>query len=175
MTLPLQTQRLIIRQYRRDDLDDVAAVLGDPRVFWWLPRPFDRRQTRSWLAEEMTFTARHGTGRYAVVLRATGRVIGGIALIRREMSWGAEDELGYHLASREWGNGYATEAGLAMLGEAYARGLRRVVAFIMNSNQPSLAVARRLGMSYERDIEWAGQPHQLWAVALAARGGAAIP
>ena len=62
-----------------------------------------------------------------------------------------------------------------MLDEAYARGLRRVVAFIMNSNQPSLAVARRLGMSYERDIEWAGQPHQLWAVAAGGAGRSGDP
>ncbi len=165
MSLPIQTRRLVIRHYTPRDLRDVAAMLGDPRVFWWLPRPLDLEGSRSWLEEEMAY-ARRGDGRLAVALRSSGRVIGGTALLPRDMPWGREYEVGYHLAADKWGKGYATEAARAMLDEARSRGLRRVVAFIHRGNTRSQAVARRLGMSRETAIVWAGLPHDVWAVRL---------
>lgn len=107
-----------------------------------------------------------GTGLYAVVLTATGQVIGGVALKRRVIDEDHEFELGYHLGGWWWGRGYATEAARAMLAEARARGLTRIVALIHPENLRSRAVAVRLEMTLERRIEWAGLPHDLWALAL---------
>jgi RimJ/RimL family protein N-acetyltransferase len=161
VSLPIQTERLFIRPYAPGDLDDVAVMLGDPRVFWWLPRPLDREGARGWLEEQIA-SGRRGDGRFAVVCRASGRVIGGAALTPRDMAWGREYEVGYHLAADEWGKGYATEAARAMVDEARARGLRRVVAFIYTGNDRSQAVARRLGMVRGPRIHWAGLPHDVW-------------
>lgn len=163
LRLPLQTERLVIRHYAPGDLGDVAVMLADPRVFWWLPRPLDMAGSRSWLEEQIA-SARRGDGRFAVVCRASGRVIGGAALTPRELPWGREYEVGYHLAADTWGKGYATEAARAIVDEALSRGLRRVVAFIYGGNTRSQAVARRLGMRREAEIEWAGLPHDVWVL-----------
>jgi [ribosomal protein S5]-alanine N-acetyltransferase len=163
VSLPIITKRLLIREYRPGDLGDVAVMLGDPRVFWWLPRPLDREGSRSWLEEQIA-SSRRGDGRFAVASRATGRVIGGAALTPRDMPWGREYEVGYHLAAAEWGKGYATEAAQAMVDEARSRGLRRVVAFIYTKNDRSQAVARRLGMRRGPRISWAGLPHDVWSL-----------
>lgn len=165
VSLPIQTERLTIRHYAPGDLHDVASMLADPRVFWWLPRPLDLEGSRSWLEEQIA-AARRGDGRFAVVCRASGRVIGGAALTPRDMPWGREYEVGYHLTTDVWGNGYATEAARAMVEEARSRGLRRVVAFIYGSNARSQAVAQRLGMVCETQIQWAGLPHDVWALEL---------
>jgi ribosomal-protein-alanine N-acetyltransferase len=161
--LPIQTKRLIIRHYTPGDLRDVAPMLADPRVFWWLPRPLDLEGSRAWLEEEIAF-ARRGVGRFAVECRASGRVIGGAALTPRELPWGREHEVGYHLAADQWGKGYATEAARAVVGEARSRGIRRVVAFVHVGNARSQAVARRLGMRLEAQIDWAGLPHDVWVL-----------
>ena len=163
VSLPIQTERLVIRPYAPGDLRDVAAMLGDSRVFWWLPRPMELEGSRSWLEEQIA-SARRGEGRYAVVCRASGRVIGGAALTPRDMPWGREYEVGYHLAADKWGKGYATEAAGAMVQEARGNGLRRVVAFIYTKNERSQAVARRLGMTRGVRIQWAGLPHDVWSL-----------
>ena len=68
---------------------------------------------------------RDGTGRRAVVLGTTGKVIGGAGLVWRDLESGRELELGYHLHHGYWGRGYATEAGAVCLEHARSLGLRR--------------------------------------------------
>ena len=48
-------------------------------------------------------------------------------------------------------------------------GLRRIVSLIYIDNPRSEAVARRLGMSPERELFWAGLPHRMWALRLGRR------
>ena len=126
-----------MRDYTLRDLDDVAEILADPAVFWWAKEPFTRERARSWLDEEMSLAARDGTGRRAIVLRSSGKVIGGAGLVWRDLETGREIELGYHLHHAYWGQGYATEAGAAWLEQARGLGpaahrqpdLRRQPAF----------------------------------------------
>ncbi len=47
MTLPLHTERLIVREFTAADLDALATVFADPAVLWWEPAPYTRQQTRS--------------------------------------------------------------------------------------------------------------------------------
>jgi RimJ/RimL family protein N-acetyltransferase len=168
VTLVLETPRLIVRDYAPADLDGVVEILADPAVFWWEKQPFTRERAQRWLADEMGLAARDGTGRRAVVLKASGKVIGGAGLVWRDLGGAREIELGYHLHHGYWGQGYATEAGAACLEQARRIGLRRVVSLIYVDNPRSEAVARRLGMSPGRDVTWAGLPHRVWALELPA-------
>ena len=68
-------------------------------------------------------------------------------------------ELGWNTYSAFWGQGFASEA--AALALNYALEIRRepkVRALIASANQSSLRVARRLGLTYEADIEMYGKP-----------------
>ncbi len=171
MSVHLVTPRLVVRDYTMADLDDVSEILADPEVFWWVKEPFTRARARRWLADEMGFMASDGTGRSAVVLKHTGKVIGGAGLVWRDLDSGREIELGYHLHRGFWGHGYATEAGAALLAQAREREICRVISLIYVDNPRSAAVARRLGMRPERVLEWAGLPHRLWATELDGHGG----
>ena len=166
MSVHLVTPRLVVRDYTMADLDDVSEILADPEVFWWVKEPFTRARARRWLADEMGFMASDGTGRSAVVLKHTGKVIGGAGLVWRDLDSGREIELGYHLHRGFWGQGYATEAGAALLAHARERRVSRAISLIYVDNTRSAAVARRLGMRPERLLEWAGLPHRLWATEL---------
>ena len=59
-------------------------------------------------------------------------------------------ELGYVVGVPQWGHGYATEAGLAVLGNAFDElGLNRVYAFCFSRDPASRRVLEKLGMTDE--------------------------
>lgn len=172
MTLPLLTARLEIREYTPADLDEVADIFADPALSLGGDEPLTREGSCAWLEEEIACVRRDGTGRYAVVLRETGEVVGGVGLVRRELDGAVEVELGYHLRSDLWGRGLAAEAARACVAEARERGLPRLVLFIEPGNTRSEGVARRAGFVAERRVEWFGRPHDRWTLDLQASCGA---
>jgi RimJ/RimL family protein N-acetyltransferase len=98
----------------------------------------------------------HGFGWRVAVEKTTGVPIGFIALgftgegtARLAAS---EYEIGWWLEPSQWGRGFATEGGLALIDEAFGRvGAPSVVARIQPGNGASLRVAERLGLRHEFD------------------------
>jgi RimJ/RimL family protein N-acetyltransferase len=77
----------------------------------------------------------------------------------------SELELGYALARSHWGKGYATEAAKAALEYCLSvAGQPRTVAIIDPLNHASIRVAEKIGMAFERSIEWEGEPANLYSV-----------
>lgn len=97
----------------------------------------------------------HGFGWRAAVERASGTVIGLIAINRAEGAAGLADddyEIGWWLDPAAWGKGYATEGGRAIVDEAFTRlAAPSVVARVQPGNAASLRVAAALGLTPERD------------------------
>ena len=103
----------------------------------------------------------HGFGLWATTVRATDRTIGfvGVAHPLWFPDLAHEVEIGWRLHPDAWGHGYATEAGHAALTAAHHDlGLDRIIAVIDPDNHPSLAVAHRLGMSYEQTLPHPQRP-----------------
>ena len=88
-------------------------------------------------------------GRWAVELRGTGQVIGGVTML--PLPPDEEFEIGWQLTSGEWGHGYASEAGLALARWAFEQGIEEVVALVRPANTRAVATVRRIGM------EWVGE------------------
>jgi RimJ/RimL family protein N-acetyltransferase len=108
---------------------------------------------RSWVS-----LAEGDVGMHAVIVRETRETVGFVGFVPRGLSWGDEIELGWLVRSQFWGRGYATEA---------ARALRplvpgRVVSMIRVENEDSAKVARKLGMTVEREVEYYGFRTQVW-------------
>ena len=150
------------------DLDELTMIYAHPEVLWWEPAPFTREQTLEWLATTIKRYRDDGMAEYALVLEARGELVGVCGPVYREIEGERLPELGWDLARERWGHGYATEAAQAVLPHAAELGLRRVYSLIDPANVRSQGVARRLGMTVERRVVWAGRPHDLWALDLAA-------
>ena len=102
---------------------------------------------------------RYGT--WAVEVRDTGQVVGTIAAQAAAGAGRAvptEDiEVGWHLHPDSWGHGYATEAARALVDREFAAGTREIYAVVAPGNEPSMAVARRLGMTHVgQRTDWYG-------------------
>ncbi|MBT8226022.1 MAG: GNAT family N-acetyltransferase [Dactylosporangium sp.] len=143
-------KRVVLREFREGDGDDLYAINGDERVTTWLS--FDRRtreQTRTALAGILERAQHEARTEYYLALSrpAVDRVIGGVRLGLAGVN---AAKLGYSVHADHWGQGYATDAVRAMVVFGFRTlGLHRISAAIGPDNAPSVAVVKRLGFQYE--------------------------
>ncbi|MER7081516.1 Protein N-acetyltransferase, RimJ/RimL family [Saccharopolyspora kobensis] len=162
----LTTERLVLREFRADDVDLVLELNGDPDVMRYIfaGPPL----TRSEVVEKMLpgylscYQKFGGLGRWAVLERATDRFVGLFILQPAEGRPSDEAELGYRFHRSAWGKGYATEGAIALLDKGFADfGLRRIFAQAMVVNPGSRRVMEKAGMRYVRTFfqaDWPGDP-----------------
>ena len=95
------TARLVLRELRPDDLDALAAVLGDPVAMAWYPQPFSREETMAWIERDRARYATAGFGHLGIELRSTGELIGDCGPTVLDIEGVPEVELGWHVR-RGW-------------------------------------------------------------------------
>jgi RimJ/RimL family protein N-acetyltransferase len=159
----LETDRLLMRGWREEDLEPYAALMADPGVQRYLEgRPYDRWESWRSMALHAGHWVLRGHGFWVVERRDSGEFVGRVGLWRPEGWPGLE--VGWTLARAHWGRGYATEAGAAALGHAFeALGAERVLSVIHPENEPSKRVAERLGLRFDRRMELRGQEVCIYA------------
>jgi RimJ/RimL family protein N-acetyltransferase len=157
LEFPIVTQRLILRPFLLDDLDDLYAIQSRPDVtkyLYWSPRTRD--EVREVLARKVGQT---GLSRQddALVLAMTNPgkpgtktgVIGEVILWLRSVEH-RQGEVGFVMHPDHQGHGFATEATSAVLDLAFGElGLHRVYGRTDFRNEASAALMRRLGMRQE--------------------------
>ncbi len=151
----LQTERLLLREFRREDFDAYAEHFADPVSAAHLI-PTDRQTVWRIFCSSAGLWLIHGAGWWAVEDRRTGQLVGNVGAFFREES--AVMELGWNTYRAFWGQGFANEAAAAAIHYALEiRGEPKVRALISATNESSLRVARRLGLTHEADTEIYGK------------------
>jgi RimJ/RimL family protein N-acetyltransferase len=146
----IKTERLILRPWRADDLEPMAAINADPLVVRHLPGPMTRDETAAMLARKQEHLAEHGFTSFAVEVPGVAPFIGyvGLQWPGFEAHFMPAVEVGWRLASAHWGKGYATEAARAALRFGFEDlNLDQIVSFTVPANKPSWAVMERIGMT----------------------------
>jgi len=158
--LPLQTERLILRDFTAGDWQAVHAYAADPEAVRYMEwGPNSEAQTRGYI-ESLLIGLQADQRRsfdLAVTLRADGRLIGGcgfhISHPYNRAGW-----LGYIFRRDSWGQGYATETARELLRLGFDRfGLHRIFATCDPRNLGSAHVLEKIGMRREghlRDNKW---------------------
>jgi RimJ/RimL family protein N-acetyltransferase len=161
----LGSGRLLLRMFRESDLDAYAAMCGDAEVMRYLGGGYPLSRAESWRNMALVLGHWHlrGFGLWAVEERATGLLAGRVGCWQPEGWPGLE--IGWTLRREFWDRGYATEAARTVLADAFSRpGNSRLISLIHPQNERSIAVALRLGMRRENDIEILGHPACLFGV-----------
>ncbi len=151
----LETERLMLREYRRDDFVLFAEHLAHPESSAFLGSA-DRATAWRFFASHAGLWLLHGAGWWAVEDKRTGELVGNVGAFFREQS--TVMELVWNTYRAYWGKGIANEAAAVVLN--YAFGVRRepkVRALIDTGNESSRRVAERLGMAYEMQTELNGK------------------
>lgn len=140
----LRTERLLLRPGWSQDAPALHAAIGDERIVRNLataPWPYTLEDAEAFLAAE-----RKASEPSLLIFRRGGaapELIGGIGFGRRPTG---ETEFGYWLARRHWGQGYATEAGRALVAAARdSLRVRRLDAGHFLDNPASGRVLEKLG------------------------------
>ena len=160
----LETDRLLLRPLRPEDIESEVSLWCDPQVMRFMGGPRDDERVRTILRQELAEPPAGPLGQWPVVQKASGEFVGDCGLILKEIEGGEEVELYYVLVSSEWGKGYATEIGTALLHFAIHELMhKRVVALIDVQNLASKRVAEKLGMHLEAMVKRPdGIERELW-------------
>lgn len=165
---PPDTRWLAFAELSAADLDDMAALLGDPYVMRCYPRTKDRAEALAWIRWNQGLYREAGFGLWALRSRETGEFVGDCGLTPQEIDGTVEVEVGYHVRTALQGRGYATEAATAC--RDHARNelrVRRLIAIIHPDNVPSQRIAEKVGLRFERrTTSRAGQPVHVYAARL---------
>lgn len=152
----LETNRLILRRLVPDDLDDLFALYRDPEIRRYFP---DGTLTYEETKEELEwFLNGHPEhpelGLWATIHKESGRFIGRCGLLPWTIDQRAEVEVAYLLDKSYWGQGLATEAAQAIVHYAGTQlNLSRLICMMYPENKASENVARKMGMTLEKEME----------------------
>ncbi|MGW3075689.1 GNAT family N-acetyltransferase [Kitasatospora sp. NPDC001132] len=154
--LPVSTERLLLRPFTPDDLDDLHAFQGLPEVARYLYRPpLTREQCVQSLTRRAAGTAWSEDGDDLVVAvcpAGEAKVVGEVVLKLASAS-ARQVEIGWSFNPAYGGRGYATEAARAVAALAFAElGAHRIFARLDVLNTGSMRVCERLGMRREAHL-----------------------
>lgn len=165
----LTTERLVLRELRASEFEIYAASSADPVAMRFISGAVDRRQAWRTFASMTGGWMLTGAGWWAIELRATGEFIGTVGAFFRETMLGrgadADLEIGWTVFPQFWRRGFATEAARAALAfGAATHDVRRVIALIDAANVGSIGVAKAIGMVFDGDVDFYGEPSQRYAI-----------
>lgn len=143
-----ETERLILRSWKAEDLPLFVVMNKDRRVMRYFPGFLSESETEAFYNRIQDEFNRKGWGLYAVEIKSTGEFIGYVGL--HEIGFDADFtpgvEIGWRLASEYHNQGYATEAAKAVLTLAKESGIERLYSFTAQLNEPSERLMQKIGM-----------------------------
>ncbi len=147
----IRTTRVLLRQWRDDDLAPFAALNADPVVREFFGGPQDRAASDATAGRVRDHIDRYGFGFWAAEIPGEAAFIGFVGLKHApaNLPFAPAVEIGWRLARPFWGQGYATEAARAALEHGFAvLRLPEIVSFAVTGNRRSRAVMERIGMRF---------------------------
>ena len=146
-----------------DDVPIVAQMLADPEVMRYYPHVFNQEEAAGWVDRAIADYRTHGHGRWLILLRETGKVVGQVGLLPWRIDGGSDPEIVWMVDQPFWRQGFATEAARATIDLAFGRfDYPRVIAMIRPENLASIAVAEGLGMNKVERIIHADLVHDVY-------------
>lgn len=164
----IETDRLLLRQWRDGDWVGLHRAYGDPEVMEWIGAgPADLAGTAAAVGRMSMHWRLLGYGMFAVAERTSGEIVGRVGLMLHP-DWpldGPKVEVGWTLQRSVWGRGYATEGARASLELGFRRlGLPQIFSMTRPDNLRSRAVMQRCGLTQRGEIDFHGWKQVHYAI-----------
>jgi len=153
----IETARLSLRSLRDDDLAELVALIGNWEVARWVssvPHPYSEADGREWIGKVRQDHASGHPQRFAIALKETDRIIGGVGLDGDTGDDSDEPALGYWLGQSYWGKGYGREVVAAIIDYGFRTlGVQTIRAYTDPANAASQKVLLSCGLKNAGEIE----------------------
>lgn len=150
--IELTSPRLRLRAWREEDLPAFAALNADPEVMRYFPAPLDPAQSDALAVRLRAHFEAHGFGQWVLERHEQPGLIGilGLLHVGFEAAFTPAVEIGWRLGREFWHQGFALEAGQAVMRCAFHElQLDEVLAFTVPANRPSRILMERLTMQHD--------------------------
>lgn len=138
----METERLVLRRFCEEDLQDLFEYLSDEEVVKFEPyHAMDLNAVRENLRWRISTDEM-----IAVELKSGGKMIGNVYVGKRDFQ---SLEIGFVFNKKYWGNGYAFESCSAIINEVFSRGMHRIFAECDPKNANSWKLLGKLGFQKE--------------------------
>lgn len=147
----IETARLCLRDWQDTDTEAFIQMNQNPLVMEFFPKCLTREESLEFINRQKANLMRDGFGFWATEIKATGEFIGFISLSRPSFAAHFTPciEIGWRLAAKHWGQGYATEGAETALKYGFKKcGLEEIVAFTVPANLRSKRVMEKIGMTH---------------------------
>jgi ribosomal-protein-alanine N-acetyltransferase len=146
----LETNRLRLRQWKISDLAPFAEMNASPKVMKYYPHTLNKMESDVMAKKIKKLIFQQGWGLWAVERKDNNTFIGFVGLHKTKHELPCTlpcIEIGWRLADKYWGKGYATEAAHKALAFAFIQlNLEAIYSFTSVINQKSEAIMKRIGM-----------------------------
>ncbi len=153
----IETERLILAEWRDDHREAIAAINADPVVMRYFVAPMTRAESDAQVDRQLAAQAEYGFCFWAVERKADGVLLGlaGLKTGAPDTPIADDLEIGWRLGQHGWGQGFASEAARAALRHGFADpAVPRIAAITTASNEKSWRVMERLGMSRDPSADF---------------------
>lgn len=152
----VETDRIRLRQWREEDFAPFAALTADPEVMRYFPATLSAEESNALASRFRDLIAERGWGLWAAEEKQSGEFMGllGLHIPTAPLPFMPCVEIGWRLARKWWGRGFATEGARGALQFGFCElDLDSIVSFTALVNHRSEAVMKRLGMQRESTFE----------------------
>ena len=161
----IKTERLILRRMQEDDAEALLDIFSDPIAMRYFGVTFDRPRMDEWVRSNLEHENQYGFSLLSVILKDNSEVIGDCGLETDKIDGQTIVGIGFDFKRLYWGEGYATEAALAVLKYGFAQfEFDSISGWIDPENTPSQRVAERIGMTVERYVMRGGKKYALYSI-----------
>ena len=152
MKTHIETDRLILREWKEDDKEAFARINADPMIMEFFPRQLGEDDSNKLADRFQKHIEDHGFGFYAVELKKTGEFMGfaGLDNVDSRMPFAPAVEIAWRLDYGFWGSGYGTEAATAVLEHAFTKlKLKEIVGYAVHDNSRAIKLMEKIDMKHD--------------------------
>jgi RimJ/RimL family protein N-acetyltransferase len=161
-----ETERLIIRTWNRDDLNELRRLTNDAGLADFSISGYSNftvDQALEWIDTEVDRFSRSGLGKFAVIRKVSQEIIGISGLFAMPEPYASSIEMNYRYPARIRGNGFAFEAAGAIVAYGFSKlNLKEINAIIDPQNAASSNLAQKLGFKKLGQILYLGLTEDHW-------------
>jgi [ribosomal protein S5]-alanine N-acetyltransferase len=153
----IETERLILREFTPEDAAENYRIYHNPEnmEFMGNPPPSIEAEREQINLHIDNYYQKFGFGLWATILKENNRLLGRCGLLYQSIEGKQELEISYLIDKPYWGRGLVTEGSREIVRLGFEKfNFPRIIAIIHPQNSASIRVAEKIGMKYERDVNY---------------------